>query len=152
MAGEIVVNEQHVQLWDRNTIADGYKMAQNTIVPICSAITAGGAAVSAKIQEEIDRATNKENALSGEIHDETERATNKETELDEKIDAVAEDLSHEITDREEEDRKLQDQIDTINAGTDVINVYGTYDNFTETSGDLFSTSAIISVSIKESYL
>ncbi|MBO7691362.1 MAG: hypothetical protein J6T10_01850 [Methanobrevibacter sp.] len=142
MAGEIEVNGQHVQLWDRNTIADGYKMAQNTIVPICSAITAGGAAVSAKIQEEIDRATNKENALSGEIHDETERATNKETELDEKIDAVADDLEQEISDREDEDRKLQDQIDTINAGTDVINVYGTYDNFSGTSGDLFSTSAI----------
>lgn len=44
--------------------------------------------------------------------------------------------------RQESVSGLQNQIDTINAATDVIDVYGSWSDFTANSGNLFTTSAI----------
>lgn len=67
--------------------------------------------------------------------------TQSAADLDEKIDNVAGDLADEIVNRTNADNELQNQIDKLEAATDVICVYGTYsgseNSFSNASGDLF---------------
>ena len=67
--------------------------------------------------------------------------TQSANDLDEKIDDVAGDLADEIVNRTNADMELQNQIDKLEAATDVICVYGTYsgseNSFSNASGDLF---------------
>ena len=67
--------------------------------------------------------------------------TQSASDLNGKIDEVASDLADEIVDRTNADTELQNQIDKLEAATDVICVYGTYsgydNSFSNASGDLF---------------
>ena len=73
--------------------------------------------LNTKIENEISARRKDVDYLSGAIKTEIGRATSAETDL-------------------------QNQIDLINASTDVINVYGSWSDFTTNSGQLFDTSAI----------
>ena len=68
-------------------------------------------------------------ALRFDLNSEIDRATQAETTLSGRI-------SLEETTRSAEDVKLQKQIDELQAATDVIAVFGTYDEFVAGSGDL----------------
>ena len=68
-------------------------------------------------------------ALRYDLNSEINRATQAETTLSGRI-------SLEETTRSAEDVKLQNQIDKLKAATDVIAVFGTYDEFVAGSGDL----------------
>lgn len=67
--------------------------------------------------------------------------TQSADDLNGKIDDVAGDLAAEIVNRTNADEELQNQIDKLEAATDVICVYGTYsgseNSFSNASGDLF---------------
>ena len=68
-------------------------------------------------------------ALRFDLNSEIDRATQAESTLSGRI-------SLEETTRSAEDIKLQNQIDKLKAATDVIAVFGTYDEFVAGSGDL----------------
>ena len=68
-------------------------------------------------------------ALRYDLNSEIDRATQAESTLSGRI-------SLEETTRSAEDVKLQNQIDKLKAATDVIAVFGTYDEFVAGSGDL----------------
>ena len=77
--------------------------------------------LNTKIENEISARKNDVDYLSGAIKTEIGRATSAESDLQ---------------------NQIQNQIDLINASTDVINVYGSWSDFTTNSGQLFTTSAI----------
>ena len=125
-----------VEIWTRRTLADGSQMYSGCIKPICDAINesdedvSGLSAaidyVSGALVDEVNRATNADRALSEDITDEVNRAKNVEGELSAAISA-------ETTARIDADQNLQKQIDTLEAATDVIAVFGTYPEFTAAS-------------------
>ena len=78
--------------------------------------------LSSAITAEENRAKNVEGALSAAITAETARAFSAETVLQTNI-------NNEATARNDADQKLQQQIDTLEAATDVIDVFGTYSQF-----------------------
>ena len=106
--------------------------------------------ITNQIQAETDRATNRENELEQLITNEKNRAEGKEAELQQHINEEktraegAEDALDTRLDTVEND------ISTLKAATDVIMVYGTYDNFSATSGELILTDAdVIKVLVDE---
>ena len=106
--------------------------------------------ITNQIQTETDRATYRENELEQLITNEKNRAEGKETELQQHINEEktraegAEDALDTRLDTVEND------ISTLKAATDVIMVYGTYDNFSATSGELILTDAdVIKVLVDE---
>lgn len=105
------VNGHEVEIWTRRTLADGSQMYSGCIKPICDAIEDAGSDVSG-LREAIDA--------------EVERATSTENDLNDAITA-------EASARNDADQKLQQQIDTLEAATDVIAVFGTYPEFTAAS-------------------
>lgn len=122
--------------WNHGTVADGYELTDMTIDPICSALNKSNdeiKEVTENLNAEIDRAKSAESALSSRIdvfYDEysafSARVEQSATDLNKKIDDVsAESLRN--------DTFLSGQIDTLKAATDVIAVFGTYEEFTAAS-------------------
>lgn len=122
--------------WNHGTVADGYELTDMTIDPICSALNKSNdeiKEVTENLNAEIDRAKSAESALSSRIdvfYDEysafSARVEQSATDLNKKIDDVsAESLRN--------DTFLSGQIDTLKAATDVIAVFGTYEEFTTKS-------------------
>ena len=140
--------------WTRNTVADGDWLQKYTIAPLSSrddfladkisaaelnideeieARKAGDAYLSANLTgfsaeyfEFKDNVETSAENLSAALQEEIVRAKNAETNLDSRINT-------ERTDRINEDAKLQSQLDTLKAATDVIDVWGTYDSFSSNS-------------------
>ena len=122
--------------WNHGTVADGCELTNITIEPICDALNASNGEISAvndKLNAEIARAKSAESAISSRVdvfYDEytnfSARVEQSATNLNKKIDDVsAESLRY--------DTFLSGQIDTLKAATDVIAVFGTYEEFTNAS-------------------
>ena len=146
-----------VETWNRGTIADGDAMTEYTIRPICDAIKGGTGGIAA----ETERAMAAESGISAIVdkhYDEYNTFVSNVNSSAESLSAIlAQEISdrkdgdaQEISDREDGDAKLQGQIDTLKAATDVIMVYGDYQSFTSNSGDLVLTDAdVIKVLVDE---
>ena len=146
-----------VETWNRGTIADGDAMTEYTIRPICDAIKGGTGGIAA----ETERAMAAESGISAIVdkhYDEYNTFVSNVNSSAESLSAIlAQEISdrkvgdaQEIYDREDGDAKLQGQIDTLKAATDVIMVYGDYQSFTSNSGDLVLTDAdVIKVLVDE---
>lgn len=121
----ITVNGEDVQLWNWGTLADGRALTDKTIRPICNAINGGFDELSAAIEAESARAVEAETELSGWC----DSLSSKLDTVSSNLDIVSGDLINERNTRETKDEELQSQIDTIEAATDVIDVFGTYSQF-----------------------
>ena len=97
--------------------------------------------IKANLSDEITRATGVETTLTNNLNDEINRAENAESELDEKIDTnkneiydtissisgqLSSELISEYNDRVSADISLQNQIDTIEATQNVIDLVASY--------------------------
>ena len=143
-----------VETWNRGTIADGDAMTEYTIRPICDAIKGGTGGISA----ETERAMAAESGISAIVdkhYDEYNTFISNEynpfvSAVNTSAESLSARLAQEISDREDGDKDLQGQIDTLKAATDVIMVYGDYKSFTSNSGDLVLTDAdVIKVLVDE---
>ena len=135
-----------VETWNRGTIADGDAMTEYTIRPICDAIKGGTGGISA----ETERAMAAESGISAIVDKHYDEYNTFVSNVNSSAESLSDSLSKEITDREDGDSKLQEQIDTLKAATDVIMVYGDYQTFTSNSGDLVLTDAdVIKVLVDE---
>ena len=143
-----------VETWNRGTIADGDAMTEYTIRPICDAIKGGTGGISA----ETERAMAAESGISAIVdkhYDEYNTFISNEynpfvSAVNTSAESLSARLAQEISDREDGDKDLQGQIDTLKAATDVIMVYGDYQSFTSNSGDLVLTDAdVIKVLVDE---
>jgi hypothetical protein len=97
--------------------------------------------ITNQIQAEVDRATNRENDLEQLITNEKNRAEGAETTLQQHINEEqtrAEGAEEALDTRVD---KVENDISTLKAATDVIMVYGDYNSFTTNSGDLILTDA-----------
>ena len=113
-----------VETWNRGTIADGDAMTEYTIKPICDAIQGGIGGLSA----ETERAMAAESGISAIV----DKHYDEYNTFVSSVNISAESLNAR-------DDYLQDQIDTLEAATDVIMVYNNYSAFSSNSGDLFLT-------------
>lgn len=122
--------------WNHGTVADGCELTDMTIDPICSALNNSNGEikdVTEKLNAEINRAKNAESAISSRVdvfYDEyssfSARVETSAFNLNKKIDDVSA-ISRD------NDNYLSAQIDTLKAATDVIAVFGTYEEFTAAS-------------------
>ena len=135
-----------VETWNRGTIADGDAMTEYTIRPICDAIKGGTGGIAA----ETERAMAAESGISAIVDKHYDEYNTFVSNVNSSAESLSDSLSKEITYREDGDAKLQGQIDTLKAATDVIMVYGDYQSFTSNSGDLVLTDAdVIKVLVDE---
>ena len=135
-----------VETWNRGTIADGDAMTEYTIRPICDAIKGGTGGIAA----ETERAMAAESGISAIVDKHYDEYNTFVSNVNSSAESLSGSLSKEITYREDGDAKLQGQIDTLKAATDVIMVYGDYQSFTSNSGDLVLTDAdVIKVLVDE---
>ena len=129
---DIIIEPSVVPVWDRNTVADGKKMSESL-----TALSARDECLASYITSAQGDIEDKLRSVSSELHDE-------DVNLQNNIDAEAIEREHddrelqqaidaEADTREQEDKNLQEQIDKLNAATDVIAVFGTYDDFTAAS-------------------
>ncbi len=142
-----------VTSWKRTTVADGDWLQHNTIGPLnerdvflAEKIDELSGNADEKLNEEIEARKNADTFLSGTIdtfsgnYETFKSKTEGNIDyLSGSIDGLKEDLDTEKEDRSREDGLLQDQIDTIKAASDVIMVYGTYNNFETNSASLTLT-------------
>lgn len=142
-----------VEIWTRKTLADGSQMYNGCINPICDAIEDAGSGISelsGALDDEVDRAINAESALSADITAEENRAKSAEGVLSSAISAetaraisaetvLQTNINNEATARNDADQKLQQQIDTLEAATDVIDVFSTYSGYSGSFTNMSST-------------
>lgn len=121
----IDVNGKPVTLWNHGTVADGRALTVKTLRPICEAINDGYGDLSAALETEKERAIQAETELSGWC----DSISSKLDTVSSNLDIVSGDLIAEIERSTTKDEELQSQIDTIEAATDVIDVFGTYSQF-----------------------
>lgn len=156
--------------WTRSTVADGSWLQKYTLTPLSArddfladqidGSNSGISSVSAKLEE----LSGKTLTLSGELDSTSSflsaavhyvsgellfSAGYLDTKIEGEISARRNDVDYlsgaiktEIGRATSAETDLQNQIDLINASTDVINVYGSWSDFTTNSGQLFDTSAI----------
>ncbi|MBO7527823.1 MAG: hypothetical protein J6T74_08060 [Clostridia bacterium] len=124
-----------VDTWNHGTVADGVVMTDYTIRPICSAIQGGSNGLSA----EIERAKKAEQEISAVVDAHYDEYSTFKTSVIASAESFSARLAQEISDREDGDEDLQEQIDTLKAATDVIMVYNTYSDFSTNSGSLTLT-------------
>lgn len=142
--------------WNRSTVADGSWLQKYTLSPL----SARDYYLASAIDSVSGSTDTNVSALSAAISSVSAIHDNKISGLSSSIDYVSGAIDNEISTRinetqylsaaitaEQEARQdavsgLQNQIDTMNAATDVIDVYGSWSDFTTNSGNLFTTSAI----------
>lgn len=132
-----------VETWNRGTIADGDAMTEYTIRPICDAIKGGTGGISA----ETERAMAAESGISAIVdkhYDEYNTFISNEynpfvSAVNTSAESLSARLAQEISDREDGDEDLQEQIDTLKAATDVIMVYSDFSSFSSNSASLTLT-------------
>ena len=135
-----------VETWNRGTIADGDAMTEYTIRPICDAIKGGTGGISA----ETERAMAAESGISAIVDKHYDEYNTFVSNVNNSAESLSARLAQEISARTSGDAKLQEQIDTLKAATDVIMVYGDYQTFTSNSGNLVLTDAdVIKVLVDE---
>lgn len=138
--------------WTRNTVADGDWLQKYTIAPLSSrdnflADKISGAELN--IDEEIEARKAGDAYLSAnligfsaeyfEFKDNVETsAENLSAALQEEIDRAKSVERQEIDDRANADIAINQRIDKLEAATDVVMVFSTYDEFSTTSGDVLS--------------
>lgn len=146
-----------VETWNRGTIADGDAMTEYTIRPICDAIKGGTGGIAV----ETERAMAAESGISAIVDKHYDEYNTFVSNVNISAESLSARLAQEILDRTSGDAqeisartsgdaKLQEQIDTLKAATDVIMVYGDYQTFTSNSGYLVLTDAdVIKVLVDE---
>ena len=135
-----------VETWNRGTIADGDAMTEYTIRPICDAIKGGTGGIAV----ETERAMAAESGISAIVDKHYDEYNTFVSNVNISAESLSARLAKEISDRKDGDAKLQDQIDTLEAATDVIMVYGDYQTFTSNSSNLVLTDAdVIKVLVDE---
>jgi len=126
--------------WTRTTVADGDWLQENTIKPLSSrdnflADKIGESNSAWKVALSSESATRYSDdqylsanltALSSEYETFKSKTEGNIDYLSGSIDGLKDDLDKEIEDRSREDGLLQDQINTIKAATDVVDVVGTH--------------------------
>jgi hypothetical protein len=138
--------------WTRNTVADGDWLQKYTIGPLSSrdnflADKISGAELN--IDEEIEARKAGDAYLSAnligfsaeyfEFKDNVETsAENLSAALQAEIDRAKSVERQEIDDRANADIAINQRIDKLEAATDVVMVFSTYDEFSSTSGDVLS--------------
>ena len=159
-------DEYKVSKWNRNTVADGTWLQKYTIeklndrdIFLANAIDTNSDDIREALNQEIETRINDDAAISAALtgvsgdfytfsaNVENSASTivntietfssyveNSAAELNKKINNE----SHRAQDREDE---LANKIDTLEAATDVIMVYGTYPDFVNTSAELWNVSA-----------
>lgn len=129
---DIIITPSVVPVWDRNTVADGKKMSESLTALsardecLASYITSAQGDIQQKLDTEISNRITADNTLQNNINEEESERQREDGILQQKIE-------DETEARETKDTDLQSQIDTLKAATDVINVFGTYDEFTAAS-------------------
>ena len=122
--------------WNHGTVADGYELTDMTIDPICSALNKSNGEikeVTENLNAEIERAKSAESAISARV----DAFYDEYSEFSARVEQSATDLYNHISAEsaraDSVEKDLQDQIDVMKAATDVIAVFGTYDEFTTKS-------------------
>lgn len=129
---DIIITPSVVPVWDRNTVADGKKMSESLTALsardecLALAITAAQGDIENKLNQEIASRIDADNTLQNNID-------NEETAREQADDVLQQEIEDETEAREAKDTDLQSQIDTLKAATDVINVFGTFEEFTAAS-------------------
>lgn len=135
-----------VETWNRGTIADGDAMTEYTIRPICDAIKGGTGGIAA----ETERAMAAESGISAIVDKHYDEYNTFVSNVNSSAESLSARLAQEISDREKGDAqeisyrtsgdaKLQEQIDTLKAATDVIMVYSDFSSFSSNSASLTLT-------------
>lgn len=135
-----------VETWNRGTIADGDAMTEYTIRPICDAIKGGTGGIAA----ETERAMAAESGISAIVDKHYDEYNTFVSNVNSSAESLSARLAKEISDREKGDAqeisyrtsgdaKLQEQIDTLKAATDVIMVYSDFSSFSSNSASLTLT-------------
>lgn len=128
----IIITPSVVPVWDRNTVADGKKMSESL-----TALSARDECLASAISSSQGDIENKLRSVSSELHDADVNLQNnireEESVRQSEDDILQQKIEDETEARETKDTDLQSQIDTLKAATDVINVFGTYDEFTAAS-------------------
>lgn len=135
-----------VETWNRGTIADGDAMTEYTIRPICDAIKGGTGGIAV----ETERAMAAESGISAIVDKHYDEYNTFVSNVNSSAESLSARLAKEISDREKGDAqeisyrtsgdaKLQEQIDTLKASTDVIMVYSDFSSFSSNSASLTLT-------------
>lgn len=124
-----------VETWNRGTIADGDAMTEYTIRPICDAIKGGTGGIAA----ETERAMAAESGISAIVDKHYDEYNTFVSNVNISAESLSARLAQEISDREDGDDDLQEQIDTLKAATDVIMVYSDFSSFSSNSASLTLT-------------
>ena len=150
--------------WDRNTVADGSWLQKYTLSPL----TARDYYLASAIDELYNNTGDKSSELSAaissvsSIHDEyinylsatisgdisghIEYVSGSVDDLRDDLQTSANTLLQKIDDEtgraEAAETKINTRLNNMEAATDVINVYGSWDDFSNNSGELFTVSGI----------
>ena len=128
----IIITPSVVPVWDRNTVADGKKMSESL-----TALSARDECLASAISSSQGDIENKLRSVSSELHNADEILQNnidaEGTERENADLTLQTNIDNEASERKEKDKNLQEQIDKLNAATDVVAVFGTYDDFTAAS-------------------
>lgn len=150
--------------WDRNTVADGSWLQKYTLNPLtardyylasaidalCSAAGDTSSSLSAAISSVSsihDEYINYLSAtISGDISGHINYVSGSVDDLRDDLQTSANTLLQKIDDEtgraEAAENKINTRLNNMEAATDVINVYGSWDDFSSNSGDLFTVSGI----------
>lgn len=150
--------------WDRNTVADGSWLQKYTLNPLtardyylASAIDALGnandsslSALNASISSVSSIHDDYINYLSATISEDIsgyiDSISGSLDDLSDDLQTSANTLLQKIDDEtgraEAVENKINTRLNNMEAATDVINVYGSWDDFSSNSGDLFTVSGI----------
>ena len=150
--------------WNRNTVADGSWLQKYTLNPLtardyylASAIDALGSATDdttsalsaaiSSVSSIHDEYINYLSAtISGDISGYINYVSGSVTALSGDLKTSADELLRLIDEEhgraDDAETKINNRLDNMEAATDVINVYGSWDDFTDNSGDLFTLSGI----------
>ena len=150
--------------WDRNTVADGSWLQKYTLNPL----TARDYYLASAIDELYNNTGDKSSELSAaissvsSIHDEyinylsatisgdisghinyvSGHVNTLSGDLKTSADKLLQKIDEETGRAEKSETEINRRLDNMEAATDVINVYGSWDDFSSNSGDLFTVSGI----------
>ena len=150
--------------WDRNTVADGSWLQKYTLSPL----TARDYYLASAIDELYNNTGDKSSELSAaissvsSIHDEyinylsatisgdisghinyvSGSVNTLSCDLKTSADKLLQKIDEEAGRAEKSETEINRRLDNMEAATDVINVYGSWDDFSSNSGDLFTVSGI----------
>lgn len=150
--------------WDRNTVADGSWLQKYTLNPLtardyylASAIDALGSAAGdtssvlsaaiSSVSSIHDEYINYLSAtisgdISGHINYVSGHVNTLSSDLKTSADKLLQKIDEETGRAKKSETEINKRLDNMEAATDVINVYGSWDDFSSNSGELFTVSGI----------